>query len=83
MYFIANWKMYGGLNSLNSLHKVNKFFKNYKKRKYAKIIYCPPNTLIRPMSKKLKGSRIEVGAQNCHEQDNYGAFTGSVNSRIH
>ena len=82
MYFIANWKMYGGLNSLNSLHKVNKFFKNFKKGKYAKIIYCPPNTLIRPMSKKLKGSRIEVGAQNCHEQDNYGAFTGSVNSRM-
>ena len=82
MYFIANWKMYGGLNSLNSLHKVNKFFKNFKKGKYAKIIYCPPNTLIRPMSKKLNGSSIEVGAQNCHEQDNYGAFTGSVNSKM-
>ncbi len=55
MYFIANWKMFGGLNSLNSLHKVNKFFKTFKK-KSAKIIYCPPNTLIRPMSKKLKKS---------------------------
>ena len=31
------------------------------------------------MSKKLRGSNIEVGAQNCHEQDVYGAFTGSVN----
>ena len=82
MYFIANWKMFGGLNSLNSLHKVNKFFKNFKKNKFAKIIYCPPNTLIRPMSKKLKNSRIEVGAQNCHEQENYGAFTGSVNSKM-
>ena len=82
MYFIANWKMFGGLNSLNSLHKVNKFFKNFGKNKSAKIIYCPPNTLIRPMSKKLKNSRIEVGAQNCHEQENYGAFTGSVNSKM-
>ena len=82
MYFIANWKMFGSLNSLNSLHKVNKFFKNFKKNKFAKIIYCPPNTLIRPMSKKLKNSRIEVGAQNCHEQENYGAFTGSVNSKM-
>ena len=34
------------------------------------------------MSKKLNGSNIEVGAQNCHEQDNYGAFTGSVNSKM-
>jgi len=82
MYFVANWKMFGDLRTLNSLHKVNKFFKNFKKGKYAKIIYCPPNTLIRPMSKKLNGSNIEVGAQNCHEQDNYGAFTGSVNSKM-
>ena len=80
MYFIANWKMFGGLNSLNSLHKVIKFSKGFKKNKFIKIIYCPPSTLIRPMSKKLKNSRIEVGAQNCHEQENYGAYTGSINS---
>ena len=82
MYFIANWKMYGGLNTLNSLHKVVKFLKTFKKNKSLKVIYCPPNTLIRPMSKKLKNSRIEVGAQNCHEQENFGAFTGSVNSKM-
>ena len=80
MYFIANWKMYGGLNSLNSLHKVIKFFKTFRKNKQIKIIYCPPSTLIRPMSKKLNKSNIEVGAQNCHENMSYGAFTGSVNS---
>ena len=80
MYFIANWKMFGGLNSLNSIHKVVKFFKTFKKNKFIKIIYCPPSTLIRPMSKKLKKTNIEVGAQNCHEQNTYGAFTGSINS---
>ena len=80
MYFIANWKMYGGLKSLNSLHKVNKFFKTFKKKVFVKIIYCPPSTLIRPMSKKLKNTKIEVGAQNCHEHQTYGAFTGSINS---
>ncbi len=82
MYFIANWKMFGGLNSLNSLHSVNNFFKKFKKNKFIKIIYCPPSTLIRPMSKKLKNSRIEVGAQNCHENLTYGAFTGSINSKM-
>ena len=82
MYFIANWKMFGGLNSLNSLHKVMKFFKTFKKKRTTKIIYCPPNTLIRPMTKKLKNSKIEVGAQNCHEKLEYGAFTGSVNSKM-
>ena len=82
MYFIANWKMFGGLNSLNSIHKVVKFFKTFKKNKFIKIIYCPPSTLIHPMSKKLKKTNIEVGAQNCHEQNTYGAFTGSINSMM-
>ena len=58
MYFIANWKMFGALNSLNSLNKVIKFFKSFKKNKLIKIIYCPPTTLIYPMSKKLKTSQI-------------------------
>ena len=80
MYFIANWKMFGVLNSLNSIHTVVKFLKKFKKNNSVKVIYCPPNTLIRPMTKKFKGTNIEVGAQNCHEQDSYGAFTGSVNS---
>ena len=80
MYFIANWKMFGVLNSLNSIHKVAKFLKNFKKKNLLKIIYCPPSTLIRPMTKKLKDTHIDVGAQNCHEHDKFGAFTGSVNS---
>ena len=79
MYFIANWKMFGGLNTLNSLHNVEKFLKKFKKNKFTKIIYCPPYTLIRPMSKKLQKSKIKVGAQNCHEAEIPGAFTGSVN----
>ena len=82
IYFIANWKMFGGLNSLNSLHKVMKFLKNFKKKKFVNIIYCPPSTLIRPMSKRLKNSPIKVGAQNCHQSEGYGAFTGAVNSKM-
>ena len=65
MYFVANWKMFGDLRSLNSLDKVIKFSKNNKKNKI-KIVYCPPNTLIRPLSRRLKKTKIEVGAQNCH-----------------
>ena len=63
MYFIANWKMFGDLKTLNSLDKVIKFLKTNKKNKF-KLIYCPPNTLIRPLSKRLKNTNIEVGAQN-------------------
>ena len=82
MYFIANWKMFGGLNTLNSLNKVLKFFRVFKKKRLIKIIYCPPSTLISPMSDMLKKTLIEIGAQNCHENENYGSYTGSVNSKM-
>ena len=82
MYFIANWKMFGGLSTLNSLTKVIKFLKIFKKSKNTKIIYCPPYTLIRPMFKKVMDSKIQVGAQNCHESLTYGASTGSINSMM-
>ena len=81
MYFIANWKMFGDLRTLNSLDSVIKFSKNNKNTKF-RIIYCPPNTLIRPLSKRLKKTNLVVGAQNCHESENYGAFTGHVNSKM-
>ena len=81
MYFIANWKMFGDLRTLNSLDSVIKFSKNNKNGKF-RIIYCPPNTLIRPLSKRLKKTNLEVGAQNCHESENYGAYTGHVNSKM-
>ena len=81
MYFIANWKMFGDLRTLNSLDSVIKFSKKSKNTKF-RIIYCPPNTLIRPLSKRLKKTNLEVGAQNCHESENHGAFTGHVNSKM-
>ena len=77
MYFIANWKMFGDLRTLNSLDNVIKFSNYYKKKKF-KIIYCPPYTLLDSFSKKIKRSRIELGAQNCHFEISSGPFTGSI-----
>ncbi len=71
--------MFGNLRTLNSLNSVISFVKKFKKNKL-KIIYCPPATLLNPLSDKLKSSSIQIGAQNCHESDNYGAFTGQINS---
>jgi len=81
MYFVANWKMYGNLSSLNTLNKVIKFSKSKEINK-GRLIYCPPYTLISSFSKKLKNCQIGIGGQNCHESENYGPFTGSVNSRM-
>jgi len=79
IYFIANWKMFGNLQSLNSVSKVASFVKKFKKKKI-KLVYCPPATLINSLSKKLKLSSIDVGAQNCHQGETYGAYTGHMNS---
>ena len=71
--------MFGNLQSLNSVSKVASFVKKFKKNKI-KLVYCPPATLINSLSKKLKSSPIDVGAQNCHQDETYGAYTGHMNS---
>ena len=81
MFFIANWKMFGNLSTVNTLNKVITFAKKFKKNKF-KLIYCPPATLICPLVNKFKFTSIEVGGQNCHESQSYGANTGQVNSKM-
>ncbi len=81
MYFIANWKMYGNIKSLNTLNKVIKFSKSKEINK-GRLIYCPPYTLISSFFKKFQNCLIDIGAQNCHENDDYGPHTGFVNSKM-
>ncbi len=81
IYFVANWKMFGDLKTINSLNKVISFLKKIKKKKF-KLIYCLPSIFIYPFSKKFTKTPIEIGAQNCNENENYGPFTGQVNSKM-
>ena len=80
-YFVANWKMFGNIKTINSINKVVKLSKLRKFSK-AKIIYCPPYTLLNNFVNKLKRTKIEVVAQNCHQSDINGPFTGSINSNM-
>ena len=81
IYFIANWKMYGKISSVNSINKVILLSKSRKYKK-AKIVYCPPYTLLEKFNQKTKNSNIQVGAQNCHQISEYGAFTGSISPKL-
>jgi triosephosphate isomerase len=81
IYFIANWKMYGDLKSINSIENVINLSKKIKYKK-AKIIYCPPYTLLVQFVKKTNKTKINIGAQNCHTHQYYGAFTGSINAKM-
>ena len=80
MYFIANWKMFGSLKSVNSLNNVITYSKKNKLK--AKIVYCPPYTLIKSFVDKTKNSNIQIGAQDCHINSNYGPFTGAISSKM-
>ena len=81
MYFIANWKMYGKKSSISALNSVIKLSKNSKYKK-ANIIYCPPYTLLEQFVKKTNKYKILIGAQNCHNDENYGAYTGFINAKM-
>jgi len=73
--------MFGNIKSTKSINKVIKL-KKFKKFNKAKIIYCPPYTLLEGFVKKLKKSKIDVGAQNCHHHNLNGPFTGSISSSM-
>ena len=81
IYFIANWKMYGGTSALKSLNKLI-ILSKLKKYNKAKIIYFPPFTLINHFINKFKNTKISVGGQNCHHVQNYGSFTGSISPKM-
>ena len=79
--FIANWKMFGNLNSVKSIQSVINLSKK-KNYKNAKIIYCPPYTLLNNFVIRTRKSNLDVGAQNCHYEINTGPFTGSISSNM-
>ena len=53
--------------------------KNYRR---AKIIYCPPYTLLDKFLKITNNSNIKIGAQNCHYLQSSGPHTGSINASL-
>ena len=79
--FIANWKMFGDLNSVKSIQSVINLSKK-KNYKNAKIIYCPPYPLLNNFVIKTRKTNLDVGAQNCHYEINTGPFTGSISSTM-
>ena len=73
--------MNGEKSHISGINKTIKFLKQSKNKKN-QIIYCPPFTLISSVKNKVKNSKIKVGAQNLSQLNDYGAFTGSVNSKL-
>ena len=81
MYFVANWKMHGNIADIDRSRSIIKLI-NIEKYKKNKIIYCPPYTLLKTFYNKVKNTKVSIGAQNCHSNYDYGAYTGSINAKL-
>ena len=72
---VANWKMNKNLNdAVSASSKIKKLCAD---EDYADVVLCPPFTSLHAVSKELHASKIKLGAQNMHFEDE-GAFTGDV-----
>ena len=71
----ANWKMNKGIKEADSF--IKEFKPLIKNIKSTEIVICPPFTLLSEVNKSIKGSNIDLGAQNMHFEEK-GAYTGEI-----
>ncbi|MBM3944202.1 MAG: triosephosphate isomerase, partial [SAR202 cluster bacterium] len=75
----GNWKMNTTLAEAKSL--VSAMKPGLDAVKGIRKIVCPPFVSLAAVSELLKGSTIELGAQNMHFEEK-GAFTGEVSPQM-
>ncbi|NLB73980.1 MAG: triose-phosphate isomerase [Firmicutes bacterium] len=71
----GNWKMYKTVDEAQAL--VNDLRGLVRDASGVEIVVCPPFTALSAVREGLRGSNIELAAQNMHWEDE-GAFTGEV-----
>jgi triosephosphate isomerase (TIM) len=76
---VGNWKMHGLRQ--DSLRRATDLAAraNAAQGLGAKLILCPPATMLAAVADAVAGSPIGVGGQDCHTEDQ-GAFTGDVSA---
>jgi len=75
----GNWKMFKTSSEATQLVKELK--DNLKEVNGVNVVICPSYGSLCTVKKELKGSRIAMGAQNCH-WDEEGAYTGEVSAKM-
>jgi len=73
----GNWKMNGHLEDGVALAKGVALEVKKSGRRDCEVLICPPYTLLMATKKAIKGSRVQLGAQDCHF-DAKGAHTGDI-----
>ncbi len=73
----GNWKMNGLSSSLAEARQVQERLGDAAFAPQVDVMICPPATLVAAMAQQSAGSRLKIGAQDCHPQAR-GAHTGDV-----
>ncbi len=71
----GNWKM--NLTPSQTSEYIKAFLPLVEGIEDREVLLCPPFTSLCVAQEALKGSRVKLGAQNCHYEER-GAFTGEV-----
>jgi triosephosphate isomerase len=77
----GNWKMNGLAAALAEAERVQERLRDASFAAAVDVMICPPATLIAALARQAAGSRLEVGAQDCHWQEK-GAHTGDLSPEM-
>jgi len=75
----GNWKMNGLKASLAEFEAMREGAAGVAGK--ADLLVCPPATLVAAFADKAKGSKLAVGAQDCHPKAS-GAHTGDLSAEM-
>jgi triosephosphate isomerase len=75
----GNWKMNGLKASAAELGRIMQGGADLWRK--ADLMICPPATLLMTFAVVALGSKLQIGAQDCHEQPS-GAFTGDISAEM-
>src|SRR5919198_669414 len=76
---VGNWKMNGLRKSSSELLRAVQGC--VKLPRHIDLVICPPATLVAQFAGLARGSRIRIGAQDCHPEP-AGAYTGDVSAEM-
>jgi triosephosphate isomerase len=74
---VGNWKMHG--LQTQGLALARSIVSGTAPASQVQLVLCPPFTLLHAIAGVLAGSRVALGAQDCHAEEK-GAFTGSISA---
>jgi triosephosphate isomerase (TIM) len=77
----GNWKMNGLRGQLAEALRVRDAVSAPAPDPKTDVMICPPATLVAALADAARGSRLQVGAQNCHVEVS-GAFTGDISAEM-